>query len=173
MTIQTVTNEAIAGVADLKAGYTLGNADVLILKAISRDLLAVREAQSVPFAYMHRSGQVVTREECGNDEVFAICCKVETPLYTAPPAPAVPAELLDAMVEVIRISDRDHEAWDRAKGAISACRAAKPVAPIEMTGALAMTKYGIKRSNYTQWVKGWNACRAAMLAAAPTQEGDA
>jgi len=44
--------------------------------------------------------------------------------FTAPPAPAVPAELLDAMAEVIRISDRDHEAWDRAKAAISACRAA-------------------------------------------------
>lgn len=42
----------------------------------------------------------------------------------APPAPAVPAELLDAMAEVIRISDRDHEAWGRAKAAISACRAA-------------------------------------------------
>jgi hypothetical protein len=39
-------------------------------------------------------------------------------------APAVPAELLDAMAEVIRISDRDHEAWNRAKDAISAYRAA-------------------------------------------------
>ncbi|MFV8867551.1 hypothetical protein [Serratia fonticola] len=45
-------------------------------------------------------------------------------LYAAPPAPALPGELLDAMAEVIRISDRDHEAWSRAKAAISACRAA-------------------------------------------------
>lgn len=42
----------------------------------------------------------------------------------AMPAPAVPGELLDAMEEVIRISDRDHEAWDKAKAAITACRAA-------------------------------------------------
>ncbi len=40
------------------------------------------------------------------------------------PAPAAAGELLEAMEEVIRISDRDHEAWDKAKAAISACRAA-------------------------------------------------
>ncbi|MGP2977714.1 hypothetical protein ACTVLL_11265 [Serratia nevei] len=45
-------------------------------------------------------------------------------LYTAPPAPTLPAELLDAVDEVIRISDRDHDAWARAKEAITACRAA-------------------------------------------------
>lgn len=42
-----------------------------------------------------------------------------------------------------------------------------PSVPDEMTGALAMTKYGIKRSNYTQWVKGWNACRVEMLPSTP------
>ncbi|WP_455871998.1 hypothetical protein [Serratia proteamaculans] len=45
-------------------------------------------------------------------------------LLTATPAPAVPEELLDAMAEVIRISDRDHEAWRRAKEAIATCRTA-------------------------------------------------
>ncbi|HFI4704849.1 TPA: hypothetical protein ACGQG6_004248 [Escherichia coli] len=38
-------------------------------------------------AYMHHSGQVVTREECCDDKIFAICCKVETPLYAAPQLP--------------------------------------------------------------------------------------
>ncbi|UNK26257.1 hypothetical protein MNO11_15530 [Serratia plymuthica] len=53
------------------------------------------------------------------------------PLYRhAPPAPAVTSELLEAMNEVIRISDRDHEAWDRAKEAIAACRVAKPAQPV-------------------------------------------
>ncbi|WP_432409828.1 hypothetical protein [Serratia marcescens] len=46
------------------------------------------------------------------------------------PAPAVPDELLDAMEEVIRISDRDHEAWDKAKAAITACRAAMLTQPV-------------------------------------------
>lgn len=42
---------------------------------------------------------------------------------TAPQPIKVTHELLEAMNEVIRISDRDHEAWSRAKNAISACRA--------------------------------------------------
>ncbi|MEG7346462.1 DUF551 domain-containing protein [Serratia marcescens] len=55
---------------------------------------------------------------------------VNVKLFTAPPAPAVPVELLDAMEEVIRISDRDHEAWDKAKTAITACRAAMLAQPV-------------------------------------------
>lgn len=46
------------------------------------------------------------------------------------PEPAAEGELLDAMEEVIRISDRDHEAWDKAKAAISACRAAMLAQPV-------------------------------------------
>ena len=41
-------------------------------------------------------------------------------------APVVPDELLTAMEEVLRISDRQHDAWDKAKAAVSACRAAMP-----------------------------------------------
>ncbi|MDW5511764.1 hypothetical protein [Serratia proteamaculans] len=47
----------------------------------------------------------------------------------APPAPAVTGEILAAMDEVIRISDRDHDAWSRAKSAIAACRAAMLAQP--------------------------------------------
>ncbi|MGP2988328.1 hypothetical protein ACTVLM_14480 [Serratia marcescens] len=42
-----------------------------------------------------------------------------------------------------------------------------PAVPEEMTGGIAMSKYKVKKSNYVQWVKGFNTCRAAMLAAAP------
>lgn len=48
-------------------------------------------------------------------------------LYTAPPAPIMPDELLSAMEEVLRISDRDHDAWNKAKAGIAACRAAMEV----------------------------------------------
>lgn len=44
-------------------------------------------------------------------------------LYTTPPVPVVPEELLTTMEEVLRISDRDHEAWHKAKSAIAGCRA--------------------------------------------------
>nr|WP_314591666.1 DUF551 domain-containing protein [uncultured Serratia sp.] len=50
--------------------------------------------------------------------------------YTAPPAPAVTSGLLEAMDEVIRISDRDHEAWSSAKEAIATCRAAMLAQPV-------------------------------------------
>lgn len=46
-------------------------------------------------------------------------------MVSAPSIPAaVPEDLLTAMEEVLRISDRDHDAWNRAKSAIAACRAA-------------------------------------------------
>lgn len=46
------------------------------------------------------------------------------PLYAVQPAPVVPEELLSAMEEVLRISDRDHEAWHKARNGIVSCRAA-------------------------------------------------
>lgn len=39
-----------------------------------------------------------------------------------------------------------------------------PAVPEEMTGGIAMSKYKVKKSNYVQWVKGFNACRSSMLA---------
>ncbi|MGQ5800670.1 hypothetical protein ACUNI4_25235 [Serratia sp. IR-2025] len=45
-----------------------------------------------------------------------------------------------------------------------------PEVPEEMTGGIAMSKYKVKKSNYVQWVKGWNSCRAAMLAQ-PVSQG--
>lgn len=53
-----------------------------------RELQERRKADSESVAYMHHSGQVITSEECCDDKTFAICCKVETPLYRhAQPAP--------------------------------------------------------------------------------------
>ncbi|ENZ8006075.1 hypothetical protein L3W71_11325 [Escherichia coli] len=69
------------------------NAPPSVVKKLAELALAGMEAE--PVAYMHHSGQVVTREECCDDKIFAICCKVETPLYAAPqlPQPAVPDEI--------------------------------------------------------------------------------
>ncbi|MGE4719479.1 hypothetical protein [Yersinia enterocolitica] len=41
-----------------------------------------------PVAVLYRTGEVLTRAECADDRTFAVCCKVETPLFTA----AKPAE---------------------------------------------------------------------------------
>lgn len=67
--------------------------------------------------------------------------QVVNPEFTG--ATAVQDELLDAMDEVIRISDRDHEAWDRAKEAITACRAAMLAQPVSSGYTLAGATYAI------------------------------
>lgn len=36
-----------------------------------------------PVAVLYRTGEVLTRAECADDRTFAVCCKVETPLFTA------------------------------------------------------------------------------------------
>lgn len=51
-------------------------------------------AKQEPVAYWHHSGQVVTREECHDEKIFAICCKVERPLFTRPAPAADLAELV-------------------------------------------------------------------------------
>lgn len=51
------------------------------------------------------SKNLLDLEECSNAEANAI-------LYTAAP------DLLEALEEVVRISDRKHIAWDKAKAAI-------------------------------------------------------
>ena len=85
-----ITNSEID--AEGNAHVVLSPADSLLINN-ARIALASLEAEAV--AYMHHSGQVVTREECCDDKIFAICCKVETPLYAAPqlPQPAVPDEI--------------------------------------------------------------------------------
>lgn len=40
------------------------------------------------------------------------------------PVPVVPEEMLSAMEEVLRISERDHEAWHKVRNGIASCRAA-------------------------------------------------
>ncbi|WP_447872046.1 hypothetical protein [Serratia fonticola] len=125
MTISTVTTERLKQIASGNA-FTCTQDDESA--SMAAELLAVREAQSgwtnngqadAALVMLDRIDTIDTDDDERIEEVKRI-----VRLFAAPPAPAVPAELLDAMAEVIRISDRDHEAWNRAKAAISACRAA-------------------------------------------------
>lgn len=103
-----------------------------LTRRLARECLANREAQPVAIGEVRlgKQGDVgnypSARVVCLHDQADWDNFSDGTKLYTAPPAPApaVPGELLDAMEEVIRISDRDHEAWGKAKSAITACRAA-------------------------------------------------
>jgi len=147
------TNERLKTIASWRAKYSAGHNIVIPAEeaeAIALELMANREAlategtQFKPVADLFALGWD-NGEVCSfvtdPDKAFywltgytGTCVQEYVKLermqaaYTAPPA--VTDELLEAMDEVIRISDRDHEAWDRAKNAISACRVAKPAQPV-------------------------------------------
>ena len=106
----TITREQAQAVSDLKAGYTLGHADVAILKDLARIALASLEAEAV--------GEVVLGEfdDCGcHPDARVVCIAADgqadwenfkdgTRLYTAPPAPvSVPDDVMAAMQKVARI----------------------------------------------------------------------
>lgn len=79
-----ITKELARSVSDLKAGYTLGNADVAILNELARIALASLEAEPVAWRHFQETptdgGYWILNDYKPN------CSDVE-PLYTAPPAP--------------------------------------------------------------------------------------
>ncbi|WP_447881600.1 hypothetical protein [Serratia fonticola] len=141
MTKSTVTNEQLREIAE-KFESSPNNTTTRLMAETARELLAVREAQSVPapIAFSENADADMCRawawEQVKKDlapEGWSIgdSCNFYgfycwgwdmRRQYNEQRPPAVPGELIDAMAEVIRISDRDHEAWDRAKAAISACQ---------------------------------------------------
>lgn len=94
----TITREQAQAVSDLKAGYTLGHADVAILNELARIALASLEAEAVSinddmaYAFHH----ALSDSPLGADEVEEIKAGLRAALanVTAPPAPvSVPDEI--------------------------------------------------------------------------------
>ncbi|ELC6381972.1 hypothetical protein Q8V88_002629 [Enterobacter hormaechei] len=99
------------------------NEDAAMALAAMKRALASLEAE--PVAYVSQSNLDALKR--GHKSVLVKRTDdVARPvaLYAAPPAPMLPEGLLSAVEEVLRISDRDHEAWNKAKSAIAGCRAA-------------------------------------------------
>ncbi|MFW6828837.1 hypothetical protein ACM7TL_17115 [Enterobacter hormaechei] len=132
--MSNINKHAVQAVADLKAGYTLGNADVAILNELARIALASLEAEAV--------GEVVLGEydDCGcHPDAKVVCIAADgqadwenfkdgTRLYTAPPAPvALPSGYSD-FEEIWSSSThpltQDDEMKDFAWDIWNACRAA-------------------------------------------------
>lgn len=100
--------------------------------AIIDELLAHRKASKEPVAWTDAE-ELRDANSGGCGYLFPIAgsankfadSRRQIMLYAAPPIQAakVPDELLSSMEEVIRISDREHEAWSRAKANIKRFRA--------------------------------------------------
>ncbi|MFU0911272.1 DUF551 domain-containing protein [Kluyvera intermedia] len=123
--------------------------------SLMRELREVRRAKGEPVAYMHHSGQVVTREECCDDKIFAICCKVETPLYAAPqPATVVPDE-----------QHSERFGWTLGQWAehVGGHHQGNDPANYYEFGSFMAVAAMLRQFGTVQQKLGWNACRAAML----------
>ncbi|MGV4072006.1 DUF551 domain-containing protein [Citrobacter freundii] len=112
-------SETLSKAAAQSDGGNLGYAMADAVKVIDG---AIAAFDAEPVAWKAGNRAFITRivAEMYASEVMAEII----PLYTAPSAPVVPDELLSAMEEVLRISDRDHEAWHKARNGIASCRAA-------------------------------------------------
>ncbi|MCM7489164.1 hypothetical protein [Enterobacter kobei] len=119
--MSNIDKHAVQAVADLKAGYTLGNADVAILNELARIALASLEAEAV--------GEVVIGEydDCGcHPDAKVVCIAADgqadwenfkdgTRLYTAPPAPvSVP----DGVLKILLPDAEKSEFWFEHDGKI-------------------------------------------------------
>ncbi|MWF13628.1 hypothetical protein [Escherichia coli] len=169
-------------------GINAGYQPEEILAMVNRLLAA--EGQK-PVRYLNKfTGVCVTLEQQPD---AATDTAVYVPLFAAPQPVAMPDELLAAMEEVLRISDRDHEAWHRARDGIAACRAAmlnEPVSqpyklpdgyvlvPVEPTPEMCQTQYigvdvftGVTPDPEYYSIGGSDAAKIyrAMLAAAPQE----
>ncbi|EPC9992625.1 DUF551 domain-containing protein [Enterobacter ludwigii] len=85
----TITKEQVHAVSDLKAGYTLGHANVAILQRLARIALASLEAEPVyQFIYNNPYEEGYTEWlDCNKDYFNGVPEDCRRILYTAPPAP--------------------------------------------------------------------------------------
>ncbi|HGU9860655.1 TPA: hypothetical protein ACNFPA_003887 [Enterobacter hormaechei] len=95
--MSTITKEQAQSVSDLKAGYTLGHADVAILNELARIALASLEVEPVAYMYkdnLHADARFSLHTRFGNwsQEDINEYEITEIPLYTAPPAPVSVAD---------------------------------------------------------------------------------
>ncbi|KJM74849.1 hypothetical protein ABKV81_03655 [Enterobacter hormaechei] len=185
--MSNIDKQAVQAVADLKAGYTLGHADVAILSELARIALASLEAEAVGFIARHKeTGKFGSylhpkADWFKNDEYEVLNA------YTAPPAPvSVPDEATPENIEILASTFAPRGVtyqWDRdecnaAADSWNACRAARlqgddgnsPViqdgwvmVPVDATRAMIDAARRVEED-------GYDAMHKAMIAAAPQQE---
>ncbi|EPT2935023.1 TPA: hypothetical protein ACVS3C_001658 [Enterobacter hormaechei] len=120
--MSNIDKHAVQAVADLKAGYTLGHADVAILNELARIALASLEVEPVAYMYkdnLHADARFSLHTRFGNwsQEDINEYEITEIPLYTAPPAPVSVPDAIHSQGEKSASNDYYALGWN-------ACRAA-------------------------------------------------
>lgn len=132
MTSKLTREENVQAVFDLKAGYTLGLADVEILKRVARMALAAMDGEPVAWQYRVSAGPATgwSLWHDGKGEQYENSYKVERrPLYRhAQPAPErdkVRSEHAESVLDTFRFVREQHAEWsDRQFGNVG------PVGPL-------------------------------------------
>ena len=124
--MSNIDKHAVQAVADLKAGYTLGHADVAILNELAHIALASLEAE--PVAWLLSGGGAKNNVSFDSGNAYADPLREVTPLYTAPPAPVALTSGYSDFEEIWSSSThpltQDDEMKDFAWDIWNACRAA-------------------------------------------------
>ena len=125
--MSNIDKHAVQAVADLKAGYTLGHADVAILNELARIALASLEAEAVAFVMaddLKDSSIISTPAYRDLGEARERTVGDVVALFTAPPAPVSVPDAVDYSDLDATSKDREViEAIAECKG-WNACRAA-------------------------------------------------
>ncbi len=126
--MELTKEEQIQAIYDLNVGYTLGHADIAMLKSMARQLLAGLEQEPVAYMYkdrLHTDARFSLHTRFGNwsQEDINEYEITEIPLYAAPqlPKPAVPT-----FDEWCAATDNKPLGWvkDTMREAYDGCRAA-------------------------------------------------
>lgn len=164
-----INKQKVQAVADLKAGYTIGHADVATLNELARIALASLEDE--PYGYVHKSAYEQAGS-CGlsSDHEAYRDSSTHIAVYTAPPAPekAEPVAWLWSHrkhpSEVTLVRPEDDERAEGAHWSGWSCQAlyTAPPAPVSVPAAMEMDDDFDSAFEHGKAV-GWNAYRAAML----------
>ncbi len=196
MTKSTITREeSIQAVFDLKVGYTLGLADIEILKRVARMALVAMDSEPVelPLDYLqgHKDGlewasqlAEANHPETG-DWLYDDPIELSKAIRKGPDMPpAQPVEDSKPVAWTWHYREQWHVTNDKCRAEFVATdgdvavlplyRHAQPapVLPDEVTAedCPAFVEYEVAEVDEA-WSRGFNACRAAMLATAPQSPG--
>ncbi len=198
MTKSTLTREeSVQAVFDLKVGYRLGFADLEILKRVASMALAAMDSESgcLPLDYLqgHKDGlewaaqlAEANHPETGDwlyDDPIELAKAIRKGPDMPPAQPVADSEpdrnpvlaYADSYRDMAKQGVESVPIWsvitDLERNIAPLYRHAQPapVVPEEKPIPNTLSMYAVDAVAAIAEVKGWNACRAAMLAAAPQE----